>query len=177
MGVRAEGANRFGHPGHDIDEFGGFGRRDPRHVQSISFDPHVFHQVVENGKFPSGVVITFQVMAVTRMSPGHPNAVGAIAQGGQGEFGAHPAGTGDTDDADIGWVLHPADTGQIRGTITAPVAQKCYNFRFPFRHGFSPYVLACPAAGPPGGLRLNGIEHGKNLIVVKSAEMDGTGPA
>ena len=49
-------------------------------------------------------------MAVARMSPGHPDAVGAVAKGRQGEFGTHPPGAGDADDADVGRVLHAADT-------------------------------------------------------------------
>ncbi|VTR66586.1 hypothetical protein DESC_480296 [Desulfosarcina cetonica] len=84
-------------------------------------------------------------MAVPRMSPGHPDAVGPIAKGRQGKFRTHPARTGDADDAHVGRILHPADTGQIGGSITAPVAQKGHDFRFPFSHGSSPCVRIRPA--------------------------------
>jgi hypothetical protein len=73
-------------------------------------------------------------MAFTGMSPGHPDAVGALAQGGQEEFRIHPSGTGDPHHADIGRVFHPSDPGQIGGTIAAPVAQKGNDLRFPFGH-------------------------------------------
>ncbi len=92
----------------------------------------MFHQVLEQGEFSAGVVITFQVMAFAGMSPGYPYAVGTFAQGSQKEFRAHPTGAGNPDDPDIGRIFHPADTGQIRRTVTAPVAQEGGNFWFPF---------------------------------------------
>jgi hypothetical protein len=71
----------------------------------------MFKQIFQEHKFPTGVVITFQVMAFARMSPRHPNGISALAQGRQSEFGAHPAGARDAHDADIGRVLHAADAG------------------------------------------------------------------
>jgi hypothetical protein len=73
-------------------------------------------------------------MAFAGMSPGYPNSVGTLAQGSQKEFGAHATGAGNPDNADIGRIFHPADSGQIRGPVTAPIAQKRYDFRFPFGH-------------------------------------------
>jgi hypothetical protein len=61
-------------------------------------------------------------MAFTGMSPGYPDTIRTFAQGCQEKFGIHPTGAGDPDNPDIGWVLHPADTGKIGGTIAAPVA-------------------------------------------------------
>jgi hypothetical protein len=92
----------------------------------------MFKQVLQEHKFPTGVVITFQVMAFARMSPRHPNRIGAFAQGGQSEFRAHATGAGNAHDPYIGRVLHAADPGQVGGAVAAPVAQKTDDFRFPF---------------------------------------------
>jgi hypothetical protein len=100
-------------------------------VQAIRVDTHVFHEVAKQNEFSTGVVITFQVMAFAGMSPGHPHGVGALAQCGQGKLRAHATGAGDPDDPDVGWILHPADTGQVGGTVAAPVAQKGLRFSVP----------------------------------------------
>jgi hypothetical protein len=42
----------------------------------------MFDQILEQGELASCEVITFQVMAVARVSPGYPNAVGAVPEGG-----------------------------------------------------------------------------------------------
>ena len=47
-------------------------------------------QVLEQSELASREVITFQVMAVSGVSPGNPDAVGAVPEGGKDEFGAHP---------------------------------------------------------------------------------------
>jgi hypothetical protein len=130
----AQGFHRLGYGVDHINEFGGFRRRHPGKLQTAGLDPHVFEKVGKQGEFASGVVITFQVMAFTRMSPGYPYAVGALPESGQNEFGAHPAGAGDADHPDVGRVLHTADAGQIRCAVAAPIAEKAYDFRFKFGH-------------------------------------------
>jgi hypothetical protein len=94
----------------------------------------MFHQIFKQREFATGVVITFQVMAFTGMSPGNPDAVRTFAQGGQKEFGTHPAGARYPDNPDIGRILHSADARQIGSPIAAPVAKKSDNFRFPIVH-------------------------------------------
>jgi len=37
-------------------------------MQATGFNPDMFQQVLEQDKFSSGIIITFQVMAVTGMS-------------------------------------------------------------------------------------------------------------
>jgi hypothetical protein len=132
--IGSEGFNRVGNIFDDGDKLGGFGRRDPGKLQAVGFDSHVFHQIFKQGKFAAGVVITFQVMAFTGMSPGDPDAVCTFPQGGQKEFGTHPAGARYPDNPDIGRILHSADTGKIGSPIAAPVAQKSHNFWFPIGH-------------------------------------------
>ena len=91
------------------------------------FQADMFEQILEECELSSCVVITFQVMAVSGVSPGNPDPVGAMAESGQDEFWAYPGGAGYANDPDIGRVLHSADAGQIRRPVTAPVAQEgCY---------------------------------------------------
>jgi hypothetical protein len=103
-------------------------------LDSTGLDSHEFHQILKQGEFATGIVITFQVMAFTGVSPGYPDAVSTFPQGRQKEFRIHPSGARNPDDPDIGRVFHPAHSGKIGGTITAPVTQKSRNFRFPIRH-------------------------------------------
>jgi hypothetical protein len=94
----------------------------------------MFHQVFIQGKLTTGIVITFQVMAFARMSTRNPNAISPLSQSGQKEFGAHPAGAGDSYHPNIRRILHATDSGKICRTVTAPIAEKTDNFRFPIRH-------------------------------------------
>jgi hypothetical protein len=94
----------------------------------------VLHQILEQGELSAGVIITFQVMAFAWMSPGYPDSVCALAQRREKELGAHPSRTGNPDDPNVGRILHPADAGQIRGTIAAPITQKGDDFWFPIGH-------------------------------------------
>ena len=103
-------------------------------MEPSGLNPHMFHQVVKQSKFTACMIITFQVMAFTRMSAGYPYAVRPLPQGSQGKFRAHPSGTGYSYYPDIRRILHSAHTCQICCTVTAPVAQKTDNFRFPIRH-------------------------------------------
>jgi hypothetical protein len=99
----------------------------------------MLHQVLKQGKFTSGIVITFQVMAFAGMSPGYPDTIGALAQSGHEKLRIHSAGTGDTDDPDVGRILHPPHTCQVGSTIAAPVAQKGNNFGLPIGHVMTPF--------------------------------------
>jgi hypothetical protein len=91
-------------------------------LKATGLDPHHFHQILKEGEFATGVVITFQVMAFTGMSPGYPDAVSTLPHGCQKKFRIHPAGARNPNDPDIGRVFHPADTGKICGAVAAPVA-------------------------------------------------------
>jgi len=91
-------------------------------METIAFNAHIIHEVLKQQKFAAEIVITFQVMALPGMSPGHPDPIGPFAQGGQGHFRAHPSGAWDSDDPDVRRILQSADTGQICSAIAAPVA-------------------------------------------------------
>jgi hypothetical protein len=95
-------------------------------------------QILEQSELASCEVITFQVMAVAGVSPGNPDAVGAMSEGGEDEFGAHTGRAGHPDDPDIGRVLEAADPCQVGRAVAAPVAQECCYFRLPIVHALTP---------------------------------------
>jgi hypothetical protein len=99
----------------------------------------VFKQILQERKLPSGVIITFQVMAFPGVSPAYPHPVRTVAQGRQNEFRAHPAGARNPDHPEIVGILKSAHSRQIRCPITAPVAQKRGYLRLPVRHFFSSF--------------------------------------
>jgi len=94
----------------------------------------VFEEILQQGKFSSGVIITFQVMAFTRVSPRHPNAIGSVHQGSQNEFRAYPGRARDPDGPYVRRVLNSIYSGQIAGGIAAPAAQEGRNLWFPIIH-------------------------------------------
>jgi|LGVD01.1.fsa_nt_gb hypothetical protein len=94
----------------------------------------MFKKAFQQGEFSSSIVITFQVMTLTRVSPRDPYAVSSVTKRIQDKLGAHLSRTGDADDPDICRIGHSAHPCQVSGTITAPVAEKGYNFGFPFFH-------------------------------------------
>jgi hypothetical protein len=122
IGIRTQGFDGGGYGFDDLNKFGGFRRGDPRKLKAALFHPHELHEILKKGEFTAGIVITFQVMAFTRMSPRHPDAIGTFPQSRQKKFRIHPSGAGNADHPDIGRVFHPADTGKIGGSIAAPVA-------------------------------------------------------
>jgi len=91
-------------------------------------------QILEQSELASCEVITFQVMAVAGVSAGNPNTVGAVSEGGEDEFGAHPGRAGHPDNPDIGRVLEAADPCQVCRSVAAPVAQECGYLRLPVVH-------------------------------------------
>jgi hypothetical protein len=93
-------------------------------MKPAGFDTHVFYEIFKKGKFSSGVVITFQVMAVARVSAGNPNAVCTLSKSCQKKLGIHPAGAGHPDCPDVWGILQSAHTGKICGTVRTPVAKE-----------------------------------------------------
>jgi hypothetical protein len=96
----------------------------------------MLQQIFQERELSPCVVITFQVMAFARVSPGHPNAIRTVPKGGQDELRTHPAGTGHADNPKIRRILEPAHTGQIRSPVTAPITQEGSNLGFPITHVF-----------------------------------------
>jgi hypothetical protein len=103
-------------------------------MDPVSFDAHVLQKISHECKFSSCIIITVQVMAFTRMSPGYPHGIGALSKGGKNKFRAHSTGARDPYHPDIRRVFHPADPCKICGPVTAPVAQKTDDFNIIIIH-------------------------------------------
>jgi hypothetical protein len=124
-----------------IDELAGFGRGNPRKVEATRFDAHVLDEIFEEGEFSSGVIITFQVMAVPRVSAGYPDPVCTLSKSCQKKLGIHPAGTGHPDCPDVWWILQSAHTGKICGAVRAPVAEEGDYFGLPISISWFGHIL------------------------------------
>lgn len=59
-------------------------------MESSRFYADMLQQIHKQGELASCVVITFQVMTVSGVSPGDPDPVGTVPEGRKDEFGAHP---------------------------------------------------------------------------------------
>src|SRR6056297_3978397 len=112
-------------------------------MDTVTFNTHMFEQIAHESKFPACIVITFQVMAFTRMSTGYPYTVSPLPQGRQDVFRAQTACAGNPYHPDIGRILHPGDTGKIGCTIAAPVAKESNYLNLILTHCFysSPHSL------------------------------------
>jgi hypothetical protein len=51
-----------------INKFGSFSRGNPGEMETAWFYAHMFNEIFEEGEFSPGIIITFQVMAVSRVS-------------------------------------------------------------------------------------------------------------
>jgi hypothetical protein len=114
-------------------------------VKPARLHADVFQEVFQENEFPSGIVITFQVMAFTGVSPGNPHAVRTVPEGRQNKLGGHPSRAGNADDPEVGRVLKPVHTGKIRRAVGAPVAEKGRNPWFPVEN---PISIASQFHGP-----------------------------
>ena len=86
-------------------------------------------------------MITVQVMAVSNMSAANQNPVGIALKRPQDMMGRDGCRAHDADGPYIGWILHPAHSGQVGSAIGAPVTHKSDYFRFKFFyfHRTTPY--------------------------------------
>ncbi len=109
-------------------------------------------------------------MTVPRVSPGDPDPIGAVAEGGQNKFRVHPGRARDPYDPDIGRVLEAAYAREIGRTITAPVTEKRCNFWFQVIH-FLASLQPAFNRGMVTNIRLDSrlIDHGHNLSRLESA--------
>jgi hypothetical protein len=94
----------------------------------------MFQKPFQKSEFSSRVIITFQVMAVPRVSPRDPHAIRPPPEGGENKLGTHAGRTGHPYDPEVGRILEPAHTSQVCRAVTAPVAEKGSYLRFPITH-------------------------------------------
>jgi len=124
-----------------IDKLAGFGRRNPGEMEPARFDTHVFYEILKQGEFSSGVVITFQVMAVARVSAGNPDPVCTLSESCQKKLGIHPAGTGHPDYPDVWRILQSAHTGKVCGAVGAPIAEEGNYFGLPISISWFGHIM------------------------------------
>jgi hypothetical protein len=91
-------------------------------MESLFSDAGKTKQFLSTAYFLFSLNITFQVMAITEMSPSHKDAVTSFFKCSNDKQRINSAGTHDTYGPDIGWVLQSRNTGQIGPGIGAPVA-------------------------------------------------------
>jgi hypothetical protein len=83
-----------------------------------------------------GLNITFQVMAITEMSPRHQDPVGPFLEGFDNEQRINPTRAHHANGSNVGWILQPGNTCQVGPGVGTPVAQKRYDFRLEIPHVF-----------------------------------------
>jgi hypothetical protein len=115
-------------------------------METTWFYAQMFNQIFEEGEFPSGIIITFQVMAVSRVSARDPYSISTTAESCEKELGVHPPGAGHPDGSD-GWrILQPTNAGEVRGAVRTPVAKEGNYRRLPilifnFSHALTLYQM------------------------------------
>ena len=99
-------------------------------------------QILKESEFSSSVVITFQVMAVSRVSARDPDAISTLAKSCQKKLGIHPAGAGHPDGSNVWGILQSANPSKIRCSVRTPIAKEGSYFGLPLTinnicHGLS----------------------------------------
>jgi hypothetical protein len=103
-------------------------------VQPLGPDASHVEQFLGQMDFLFSLDITFQVMAVTEMSPRNQHAVTPLPESLDDKVGIDPAGAHDPHSPQVGRILQPGDTGEIGTGIGAPVAKERYDFRLEITH-------------------------------------------
>jgi len=103
-------------------------------MEPSRFNTYMFQEIFEKGEFASCVIITFQVMTVSRVSPRDPDAISPVAESGQNKFGTHSTGARNSDNPYVRWVLKAAYASQVGCPITAPVTEESRNLWLPIIH-------------------------------------------
>jgi hypothetical protein len=103
-------------------------------VEPLFTDAGDVKQFLGQTDFLLGLFITFQVMAITEMSPGHQNAVAPVLERFQHEQRIDPPRTHHTHGSDTGRILQSGNARQIGAGVSAPVTQKSNDSRFKISH-------------------------------------------
>ena len=138
-------------------------------MKSAGFDTHVFYEIFEQGKFSSGVVITFQVMAVARVSAGNPDAVCTLSESCQKKLGIHPASAGHPDCPDVWGILQSAHASKICGAVRTPIAEESNYLWLPL--AVSNICHSLSLISPISSLQL--FDHCKNMLVLEPFQVNG----
>jgi hypothetical protein len=95
-----------------------------------------------------GLNITLQVMAITEMSPGDQYTVTSLFKRLQYKQRVDSARTHDAYGPDVGGILQPGYTGQIRTGIGTPVTKKSNYFWLKFLHSTTSLFIITSLSAP-----------------------------
>jgi hypothetical protein len=109
--------------GNGADVLLSLSRRNPHKAQTI-LQPDEPHQFLKEGDSLDGHVITVQVMAIPDVSPSHQDPVCPALKSLQHMVRRNSGRAHDPDGPEVGGVLKPAHSCQIRRTVSTPVAEK-----------------------------------------------------
>ena len=111
-------------------------------VRTLEVVGVVFRPANLNAVGGGGTVLHARVNAIARVAARDEDSVQAPLQALDYEVGAHPRGTGDAHDPDVGRVLEPAYSSQVCSCVAAPVAEESDYFGFPTLVRFHPFLSA-----------------------------------
>jgi len=110
--------------------------RNPRKPETLRLQPESLKGLVQNRKSSARVVISLQVVTISREASGYDYAISTLEKRFYHKHRVDAARTHHTDNPERGRHLQPADTGQVCPGIRAPVAKKCHYSRFEFLSHF-----------------------------------------
>jgi len=98
--------------------------RDPIKIEPIFLKPRESQKILQYGHTLDGHIVSFDIMAIPDVAASHQHSIRSFLKGLQDMVRRNRGRTHDADRPGIGRVLQPTDSGQIRTTVTAPVAQE-----------------------------------------------------
>jgi hypothetical protein len=103
-------------------------------MEAILTDAGEFQQFLCHENLFFSLNITFQVMTVAEMSASHQHPITPAFEGLNDKNRVYAARAHDPDGSHVRWVLNPRHPCQISSGISAPVTEKCNDFRFDLFH-------------------------------------------
>jgi hypothetical protein len=107
-----------------------FRGRDPLNPETLRFQTEILQHQINSFRSVLGFFITFQVMTFAQVSPAYQDAVRSLGEGVDYQVGVDHARAHYSDDAAVGRILNPGDSGQVRPGIGAPIAAESDDQRF-----------------------------------------------
>ena len=130
-GGRSQGLDPGGHLLDDPGELVALRGRNPGKDGPVLLDAQIVEEVFQKGELPPGREVAADVVALARMAARNQNSVGPVLQGPDDIERIDPAGTGQPDETNVGWILESADPGQVGPGVGTPVADHGNDLRFP----------------------------------------------
>ncbi len=129
---RSQVLHQLGQLCYVIRENLSLGCTHPEYLDSILANSGQLEQLLDDFDALCSIVITFQVMAVSEVSPKHQYTVKTAPQALYDVQRVNPSGTESPDNSDRRGVLESGHTGQIGAGVRAPVAEKCEHLWFKY---------------------------------------------